>query len=76
VFQGENAAHHILINRGSEGEIDFVGDPRAAPGRISLLHLGNGANDIRIGTLWTWIGFSVLAKTAGDTFAARERDGS
>jgi len=42
-MSGKNPADDdILINRGSESQVDLIGDLRRSPGRISLFHFDNG----------------------------------
>jgi hypothetical protein len=72
---GKNPPDDVLINRGSECQIDLIGDLRTSPGRIALFHFDNGANEVGIWTFWTGLGCALM-KTAGDTFAVPARDGN
>ena len=72
----QNPANHVLIDTCAEGQIDLIGDTQAAPSRIALFHLDNGASDLRIWSLWSGLGSPASVKTAADTFAGPGPDGS
>jgi hypothetical protein len=50
-WRAQNPADHILINSGSESQIDLTGNLGASPGWIALFHLDNSANQI---SRWTF----------------------
>jgi hypothetical protein len=50
----ENPANHILINSGSERQVDLIGNLWAAPGWIAPFHLDDSANQIGRWTFGTW----------------------
>ena len=75
VMRRKNPADDILINRYTEGQDDLLGNARASPTAITLLHFNNSTNQIR-----TWAfrsGFrSVLWGTAAGIFDEPARDGN
>src|SRR5262245_28893587 len=55
-MQGQNPPHDILIYTGTERQIDLVSNTGAAPGRIALFHLDDGANDVGVGPFGSGLG--------------------
>ena len=52
-MRGENPANDILINTYIEGQCDLLGYTRTSPHGITLLHIGNGTDDILVRTFWS-----------------------
>jgi hypothetical protein len=59
VILGKSPPNHILINGGTEGQIDLFGDMRTSSGRIALFHLDNRTDQIGCWPLRT--GFRFLS---------------
>ena len=75
-MDGATLANHILINSGSESEVDLIGNLGASPGWIALFHLDDSANQIGRWTFGDLVLFAAWAKTTIDTFVEPESDGS
>jgi hypothetical protein len=52
--EGENPPNHILINTGSESQVDLIGNLGTSPSRISLFHLDDSTDQIRSRAFGTW----------------------
>jgi hypothetical protein len=62
VMQRKNPTNYILIHRDAEGQGDLLGNARTSPCRITLLHIDNGANYIRVWTCWPRLGSALWRK--------------
>jgi hypothetical protein len=52
VPNGEDASHHIHVDRNTEGQGNLLRDPRTTPGRIPTFHLEDGRDDFLGGSSW------------------------
>jgi hypothetical protein len=51
---GEHATNDILVDRDAEGMREPLGDAHTAEGRIALLHLNDGRDELWRGTFGAW----------------------
>ena len=52
VVTGQNPSNHVFVDGEVKSPGNLLGDARAAPGGIALLHLDNGFNEFSGGSLW------------------------
>jgi hypothetical protein len=65
---GENLADDILIDRGSEGEADLVGNLGPSPGRISPFFISMTADQVSRRAFWGRVLLAAFAKATSNTF--------
>jgi hypothetical protein len=71
VPHGEDAPHHILVDGNPERLGHLLRDPRTAPGRVPLFHVGEGGHDFLGRSLARLL--PLLGREQKPTFPLRQR---